>query len=309
MLAPGPTGLDPAMANVTIFCFLASYLVALVLECFRFVRRTAVSRAFALVATAAGLVAHTFYLVEQSRQAGLNPLLSSTRDWLLVLAWLAIALYLFVSLLNPKLDLGPFLLPMVLILVAASYFVSATANPVVAPDAEAHRLAIHRWAMLHASLLVIGIVCVLLGFVMSLMYLVQHRRLKQKQATQSGLALPSLEKLARMNWWAVSLSLPLLVLGMLTGIGLAIFTMEGDLPRSLLDPVVLGNGLVWLAMIALFIWLRATKRSAAKQVAWLTVWAFGLLLATLVGLEVFTGGHFSSPNQAGRQSSGRSIGS
>ena len=297
------------MSNVSVFCFLASYLVALGLECFRLVRRTAFSRAFVILAAAAGLVAHTFYLFEQSRQAGLPPLLSSTRDWLLVLAWLAITLYLFLLVVNRELAIGPFVLPLVLVFIGASYFVSQTSNPVVAPEADAHRLAVTHWAMLHASLLVFGIGCVLLGFVLSLMYLVQHRRLKHKQSMQNGLTLPSLAKLERINWWAVSLSLPLLLLGMATGVGLALYTTEGALPRSLLDPVVLGNGLVWLAMLALFIWLRATKRSAAKQVALMTVWAFGLLLATLVGLGILTGGHFTSPKQADRQATGPYIGS
>ena len=43
----------------------------------------------------------------------------------------------------------------------------------------------------------------LLGLVLSLMYLAQHRRLKNKQSLKTGLTLPSLERLARMNWWAV----------------------------------------------------------------------------------------------------------
>ena len=35
----------------------------------------------------AGLTAHTIYLVMRSQKSGLPPLLSSSQDWMLVLAW------------------------------------------------------------------------------------------------------------------------------------------------------------------------------------------------------------------------------
>ncbi len=75
----------PTMANVTVFCFLASYFVALVLESARLVRGPSVSRMFPVLAGTAGLVAHTTYLIVRSGRSNLPPLLSSTHDWLLVL--------------------------------------------------------------------------------------------------------------------------------------------------------------------------------------------------------------------------------
>jgi uncharacterized membrane protein len=287
------------MEKITVLCFLASYLSAFGLECVCLVRPSQWFRLGAIVASVAGLTAHTLYLLNQSRQAGLPPLLSSSHDWFLVLAWLAIVVYLFLSLVDRDLALGLFLLPLVLVLIASSYFVSKVASPVVnlASD-EMQRSAIRGWGMLHATLLVFGIGCVLVGLVLSVMYLVQHRRLKHKHAMQNGMTLPSLERLARMTWWAIGTAVPLLLFGMLTGIGLWYARLREDAATSLLDPVVIGNGVVWLGMMALFAWLRFTRRSAAKQVAWLTVWAFGLLLATLVGLEVLSPGHFSSSKQA-----------
>jgi hypothetical protein len=47
----------------------------------------------------------------------------------------------------------------------------------------------------------------------------------------------------------------------------------------------------WLVMVGFFVWLWRTDRPAGKQVAWLTIWAFGFLLVTLIGLLILAGGH------------------
>jgi ABC-type transport system involved in cytochrome c biogenesis permease subunit len=245
---------------------------------------------------AIGLVLHTIYLLNRSKQADLPPLLSSTHDWLLVLAWLGISVTLFLSLVDKELSLGLFLLPPLLAMVGAANFVSDIPSGLVAPNGLVlPRTVAYNWTMLHASLLVFGIGVVIVGFALSMMYLVQHRRLKKhKQGAGSGVALPSLEKLARLNWWAVMTSIPLLTLGMVTGVGLGWYSKKTETPFDFGDPVVIVNGILWILLAVFFCWLRLTRRPAEKQVAWLTIWAFGFLLVTLIGLQVLTGGHAAS---------------
>jgi ABC-type transport system involved in cytochrome c biogenesis permease subunit len=278
------------MSNVTVFCFLASYAVALGLDATRLLRLTAVSRTFVLIATAAGLIAHTAYLVVRSQQTNLPPLLASSQDWLLVLAWLAIVFYLFLTSVDRDLAIGLFLLPLVLALIGAAYFVSDSTSGLMPRDPDVVRNAVYYWAMLHASLLVLGIAGVLIGLVFSLMYLVQHYRLKHHQTLQRGLRLPNLERLARLNWWAVMVSVPLLTLGFATGVGLGLFSKEAARQVHFTDPVVIVSGVAWVGMVVFAVWLLRKERPAGKQVAWLTVWAFGFLLVTLVGLQVLTNG-------------------
>lgn len=275
------------MSDVNMFWFLTSYLVAFGLEMARVVRRVSIPRFVILVAGVAGLIAHTFYLFAQGSKTGMPPLLSSTRDWILVLAWLVIVSYLTLTVLSRKLPVGVFLLPVVLILIGAAFFVS----DVPKGQAEARDVAINNWTMLHAALLVFGITGVVVGFVLSMMYVVQHRRLKHHQPMVNNLALPNLQRLARLNRYAVVISIPLLTLGMLCGVVTGLWPREGPNPISFVDPVVLTSSVVWLVMIVFLVWLLATKRPAGKQVAWITIWAFGFLLATLIGLEVLTGGH------------------
>lgn len=277
------------MANVTVFCFLASYFAAFVLDGTRLLRRTTVSRTVMLLFAAAGFVAHTVYLFVRAGQTDEPPLLSSTHDWVLVLAWLAIVFYLFLTLIDKNLPVGLFLLPVVLLLIGSTYLVSDEQNAVIAKNPQAMQDAMHNWAMLHASLLVFGIAGVILGFVLSLMYLFQHNRLKHHRVLKTGLQLPNLERLARLNWWSVVVSVPLLTLGMATGIGLAVYSQKGTEAISFTDPVVLINGIGWVVMIVFLVWLWRTHRPTGKHVAWMTLWAFGYLLFTLIGLQVLTG--------------------
>lgn len=279
------------MANISVFCFLASYLLTFVLEWTRLLRRSSINQFVTLLVAAAGFVAHSLYLWMRGRELAMPPLLSSGHDWLLVLAWTTMLFYLFLMLFDPNLGIGLFLLPLVLLLIGATYFVSGS-SPDVPLDARYGRI------LLHAASIMFGMAGIILGLVLSMMYLFQHSRLKHKQRLKGGLTLPSLERLARLNWWAIVVSVPLLTVGMVTGIWVAVASQKGAAPL-ITDPVILGNGVVWILMISFLVWLVKTRRPAGRQVAWLTIWAFGFLLVTLVGLQIVTGGahvELSSPS-------------
>ncbi len=267
------------MPNVNLFCFLASYLVAFGLDMIRLRAKSAWNRWIALLFGAAGLLAQTLYLLLRSSQTQQPPLLSSAHDWLLVLAWLAVLIHLFVSLLDSTIASGLIVWPVVLMLVGSSYFVTSTPN---------HTLDYHRWwKMLHAAMLVLGTAAILLGFILSLLYLWQHRRLKHRQMPNKGLTLPSLERLERFNRWSVLVSVPLLTFGVASGIGLSVFA-NADAAPTWTDPVVLGGGVTWLLMCGLFAWLLSGQRTPGRQVAMLTAWSCGFLLVMIIGLQMLT---------------------
>lgn len=268
--------------NVTLLCFFASYLVALGFEAVPLLKKLRFSHWAALFAAAAGLIAQTAYLLARSRAANMAPLLSSTHDWLLVLAWLIVLLYLVVELADRRISLGLFVLPLVLALVGASRLVSDARNPDLG--------ATQPLGMFHATMLVLGMAGVFIGFVMSLMYLVQHRRLKSKRGELPGLHLLSLETLGRVNWWAVVLSVPLLTAGMATGVWLTFLPNQsaGSIDLGRFEFIV--SGLLWLTMVLLFFWLLTSRRPAGRLVAWRTMWACGFMLVTLVVLQVLSGG-------------------
>ena len=77
------------LSGVSITCFTASYVLALVLEVTRLLFRSGIRGAVLLGFACAGLFAHTVYLLNRALAGGALPL-SSQQDWYLVAAWLVI---------------------------------------------------------------------------------------------------------------------------------------------------------------------------------------------------------------------------
>jgi len=270
--------------KVTVACFFMSYLMALGFEAAKLLKQHAASHWLALLMATAGAVAQTIYLVVRSRSVGMHPLLSSTHDWLLVLSLMIVVLYVFIELVDRRVALGLFAIPLVLLLVGLSRYVST------APDPDLVRTPWRGLGMLHASMLVLGMLGVLSSFLMSVMYLLQHWRLKTRRGEPEGLHLLSLATLSRVNWWGIVLAVPLLTLGMATGVWLSFLSSSTDAPIGLQRWQFVVSGLVWLAMWVLFLWLLTGGTHSGRLVAWRTVWACGFLMVTLLLLQLASGG-------------------
>src|SRR5262249_54332162 len=80
-----------AVERITVFCFAASYGVALVLELWHHFQPRPIGRLLSLVFGAAGLVAHTAYILVQMLP------LSTPQGSLLFLAWILAVFYLYGS--------------------------------------------------------------------------------------------------------------------------------------------------------------------------------------------------------------------
>ena len=267
------------MLKTSVICFLASYSCAFACELLQLRRRHILLRIGSWLLAAAGLLAQTFYLLNRSRQSDLPPLLSSPHDWLLVLALIVVVVQLFVSLADSELATGLVVWPVVLALGIAALRVPILPSQ----DLNTYR----SWIMLHASMLVLGTAGVLQGFVLSLLYLWQYRRLKHRQAAGSGIKLPSLELIERSNRWSILIAVPLLTIGIVTGFGLKLIPAGSDISTTWTDPLVIGGAITWTCMVVLFFWLlMQRKRSPGKQIALLTMWSCGFLIVALVGLEM-----------------------
>ena len=279
------------LAHVQVFCFLASYFVSCGLELSRLLGQRTWVRFATLGFGIAGFVAHTAYLFNRFRDTGLPPLLSSAHDWVLVLAWALVLLYLLFSIAQRDLALGVFTLPIVLGLILSTYFMTAPQDLKTEPERVQALVHAQRvGAMLHASSLVLGMVTVALGLVTAAMYLVKHRSLKTHHAEHKGWRMPSLERLALFNRWSVLIALLALTVGILTGIFLGLNAKSSEHAVRYDDPLVIAGGLVWLALTLLFAWQLTHRQQSGRQIAWLTVCACGILLLALVGLPAILGG-------------------
>ncbi len=279
------------LSGVSITCFTASYVVALVLEATRLIFRSGIRGAALLGFACAGLFAHTVYLFNRAATGGASPL-SSQRDWYFIAAWLLAAIYLYLTCYYKKTALGLFLLPIVLALVAVATFVAD-------PTPFDRHSAFQAWGIAHGVSLLLATANVLLGFVFGMMYLVHANMLKRKIPAPRGLRLPSLEWLQRGNARSIGISAPLMGIGVLSGVVLNLGQGPAQVPWR--DPLT-------LATLAMFAWLTicagvgAFYRPACRgrKVAYLTVGSFAFLVIAL-GVGLFAGTRHRNPESVNNQ--------
>lgn len=254
--------------KITRFCFGASYAVALLFELLQLFWPRRVQRLIATGFGVAGLLAHSVFLAVQ------RPSLSSQFGTLLLLSWVLAIFYIYGSVHYRKQAWGAFVLPVVVGLVLLTGLV---------PREDDGSLGLFRgegfWSFLHGGLLLLAAVGVCIGFVASVMYLVQARRLRAKTPPGKGLRMLSLERLEEMNRRAINAAFPLLTAGVLVGVALMVHRRD-DL-RGWTDPRILAGGVLWL-VFALLLYLRYAVHRRGRQLAVLTIVAFVLLLVALV---------------------------
>ena len=260
------------LSGVSITCFTASYVLALGLEVTRLLFRSGIRGAVLLGFACAGLFAHTVYLFNRAASGGALPL-SSQRDWYLIAAWLLAALYLYLTCYHTKKALGLFLLPLVLVLVAAAAFIAD-------PTPFVYQSASRAWGIVHGASLLLATATVLVGFVFGTMYLVQAYLLKRKIPPPRGLRLPSLEWLQQSSSRSIGLSAILMGVGVLSGVVLHVGQDVTQSPWR--DPMS-------LATLFVFAWLVICAGACAfhrpvcqgRKVAYLTVASFAFLTIAL----------------------------
>jgi ABC-type transport system involved in cytochrome c biogenesis permease subunit len=269
--------------RVTVFCFGASYGLALLLELVQLLRPHRLARVLSLTLGSAGLIAHTLYLIA-------HPLALSTQSGSMIfLAWILATFYLYGSFHHRRLAWGVFVLPLVLGLTV----LGSTDPNRASPDAT-WLLSLnwlhgeHFWSVIHGGLLVLAGVGVCVAFLASVMYLVQAQRLKAKTLPSEGLRLLSLERLEQMNRRAIDWAFPLLTAGLLVGfaqMGYPASTHSWDWK----DPKIVGTAVLWL-VFAILLYLRYGVHLRGRRVAQLTIVAFILLVFTLASAHTSVSG-------------------
>jgi ABC-type transport system involved in cytochrome c biogenesis permease subunit len=229
------------LSGISVFCFVASYAVALACEASRLVFRSGVRGAVMIAFAAAGLLAHTLFLGWRAMNEAAVPL-SSPYDWYLLAAWLLAAGYLYLTVVNPRTPMGLFMLPVVLALIGAAQASSRAPFP--------QSPATQVWGAIHGSFNLAASVAVALGAIAGLMWLIQAGRLARKQAPLAGFRMPSLERLAAVTARTPSIAAWTAAAGFVSGIVLNAVNRRRGLMETVpwTDPVVLRMGalVAWL---------------------------------------------------------------
>lgn len=258
--------------RITLFCFAASYALAMAMELWQLCRPGNWQRWVCTLSASAGLLAHTLFLVVQ------RPPLATQFGSLLFLAWMLAVFYLYGSVHHRNLAWGVFVLPLVLglVVLAGAFAPDASGGPLNSHDAAIDWTRF--WGILHGGLLLLAAVGVCVGFLASIMYLVQAHRLKAKTLPGQGLRMLSLERLEEMNRRGIILAFPLLTAGVL--VGAAMMAQAPEALKGWSDPKVVGAVILW-ALFVLVLYLRYGLHLRGRRLAFLTIVAFALMIVTL----------------------------
>jgi ABC-type transport system involved in cytochrome c biogenesis permease subunit len=260
--------------GVKLFCFAASYTVALALELWHQFRPRPVLRYAAIAFGSVGLLAHTLFL------AAVRPALAGQFGWMLFLSWILAVFYLYGTIHHGRIAWAIFVLPLVLGLVGLAWYFEPATSAAGQGNEERARNADSVWAAVHGVVLLLATVGMCVGFLASVMYLVQTRRLRAKKLPGHGIKLLSLERLETMHRRAVNLAFPLLTAGLLIG-AVMMYGKYKDAPfPGLTDPRVLSALVLWVVFAVMLV-VRYGYHLRGRPVALLTIAAFVLMLCCL----------------------------
>ena len=129
-----------------------------------------------------GLVLHYLALLDRSRMIHAVPY-DDLFGSLSLFAWLLAATYLGLEAIHRRRSVGPFVLPIVLVVFLLAH--AGEARPVKVPPAHGPLFAFH------VTLNILAYAAFALSFVLSVIFLVQNQRLRQHKLGNRGMAVPA----------------------------------------------------------------------------------------------------------------------
>lgn len=194
------------------------------------------SRAIGIGATSClvvGLGLHYLALLARSRMIHAVPY-DDLFGSLSLFAWLLAFTYLCLEAIHRRRAVGPFVLPIVLGVFLLAHLPEA--RPVKAPPAQGPLFAFH------VTLNILAYSAFAISFVLSIIFLVQNRRLRDHKLGAVGWRFPALDVLDRMTRSSVVIGCASLVVGMTAGFILAHrqrgVYWDGD-PKSIITILIL----------------------------------------------------------------------
>ena len=250
-----------------------------------------VSPQLARILMMATFCAHTVYLAFEVRRYGNIPI-NNLAETLFVFLWFTVLVTIFVDRAYRVPALIAYLMPlMVAFAVPAMLLVSRGASlpKKLSPIPT----------LLHVVPTFLGYALFAVGFIASLMYLLQEHRLKLRVAGPLFERMPSLHVLDAVAQRSIVFGFPVFTLGLLLGIAWA--RSSGHLLSThwYADPKIISGIITWIIYLAI-VHVRLAAVWQGRKVAWLTIAGFLFILFTFVGTFLLGGQHAFKANEVGR---------
>ena len=240
-------------------------------------QREGVAR-LARLATGLGLLAHTAFFLTRWAASGYFPI-TNLFESLNFFSWAVVVAFILLQIRLTAAVLGAIVLPIAFLLAAFSLTLDASVAPLV-PALQSN------WLYVHTTLAFIGDAFFVIAFAGGVLYLIQERQLKSRQAGAFFHRLPSLDLLDRINYRCLTFGFPLLTLGIITG---AIWAENAWGSYWQWDPKETWSLITWFIYAAL-VHARLTVGWRGRKAAWLSIVGFLAVLFTFLGVNLLLGG-------------------
>jgi len=263
--------------SVVLFWFaFVLYVGATVLYAYQFILRKPAAAWWARFFTGAGFIAQTLSIGANSVASNGTPLTGPNQ--LMLASWALVLLYFIIEHLIKLKVYGAFLIPVAVVMMAASRFVGAPGE--MTPDQIAQ---LDSWRVgVHVALIVFANAGFAFGAVSSALYLYQGAQLKRHKTNLFTRRLPSLATLQTIARRSIALSFPVYTVGLALGI---IRALETDVNGWWADPRIMLSGVVW-ATFGAYLLLVYRRGVSSKTASWIAV--AGLVFVIIVAIVART---------------------
>lgn len=260
--------------RVALGCYAVGLLYALV----ALTRTSDLFNKVALHASYLGMVFHFVSLAEAYISSG-HLTLASVHNSESLLAFLTMVLFMVVYLFYKTTSPGIIVFPLVFLLT----FVAATGQQPFVFMSSSVRTG---WLFTHIALIFTGYAALVLSFGASLIYLLQERALKSRDASALLSRLPALEVIDQIGYRSLLLGFPFMTLGLIAGVVVAENTYG---TVNVFDPKILLSILMWFVYL-IMLYTRWNAGWRGRRAAVLASIAFAAAVVAWAA-NYFTGFH------------------
>jgi cytochrome c-type biogenesis protein CcsB len=237
-----------------------------------------------------GFLSHTVFLTCRYVELGAAPVLD-LRSALSFFSWSIVLVYLVLQLRFRLMVLGSFVAPFAAFLLTLSSTIPWIDGP-VRPVFQSI------WLTVHIGTIFLGNALFAVAFLAAVMYLIQEHHIKSKKLGSFFKRLPSLATLDAVNHYAIAYGFPFLTLGMITG---SVYAQVALGSYWQWDPKEVWSLITWLFYAAL-VHERLAAGWRGRRAAIMSIFCFGVLIFTFVGVSLWLGGYHSFSSLSGGKS-------
>ena len=231
---------------------------------------------FAYWLTIGGFVLHSAFILLRWQRVG--HLMAHWYDSTSFLAWAIILIYLCIAHLTHLRTIGVFVVPAAFIAALIAYTLQAQENTAIPAYLQNY------WLIAHSSLIFLAYAAFVAAFGFGLMYLIEEKKIREKQHTLIYNLLPALGRSDELGNKCILVGVILMTMGILIG-GLWTWYVQ-EVKWTWIDSKVIFTIVTWLIYV-LQLSIRQVLGWRGRKTAYSAIIGFVAVLFTYVGVNLF----------------------